>query len=68
MVSGEDGFTMINMLGGGFYASIESPFLFLKNPSRSYPIQGIHDNVPGVWYRSQPNICMDSITFSELLD
>lgn len=63
VVSGDDGLIMMLMLGGGCYASIQSPVLISKNSSRSYPIQGCHDNLPGVSNRSQPRGWMDGLIF-----
>lgn len=42
---------------------IEPAFIVFQNSNRSYPINGIADDVPDVCYRSQPNSSMDRQLF-----
>lgn len=63
--NGDQGMTMMVMLGGGSKSSIGVPFMIFQNPNSSYPILGVADNIPGVVYRSGPRCWMDSRVFCE---
>ena len=67
VVSGGESITMMVLISGGPEARVEVPMLVFKNPSRSYPIRGIPDNIPGVCYRSSPKAWMDRPVWSEWL-
>lgn len=67
VVSGDDGMTMMVTLGGRCMESV-IPMMIFKNPSRSYPIRGLPDDIPGVSYRSGPKGFMDSALFAEWLN
>lgn len=67
VVSGGEPITMMVRLTGGKNASIQPPMIVFKNQSRSYPIRGLQDNVPGVCYRSSPKGWMDYKTWIEWL-
>lgn len=62
VLSGGDGMTMMVTLGGGSDGTMDVPLMILKNVSRSYPIRGLSDDVPGVSYRSSPKSFMDCAT------
>ena len=38
---------------------IEAPMLIFMNSSSNYPIRGLEDNIPGVYYRMGPKGWMD---------
>lgn len=44
--------TMLVRVTGERSLILASSLTILKNESRNYPIQGVHDNVPGMVYRS----------------
>lgn len=44
----------------GVRASIQSPTIIFRNANRSYPICGVDDSVPEIYYRSCPKVWMDS--------
>ncbi|KAI9922222.1 hypothetical protein PsorP6_000227 [Peronosclerospora sorghi] len=56
VVSG-GGMTMMVNLTGGPNSQIATPMLIFQNAKRSYPIQGLPDDVPGVTYRAGPKGC-----------
>lgn len=68
VVSGDEGMTLLVTLRGGPNAGLEPSFIIFKNVSRSYPIRGVDDNVPGITYRSSPKAWMDACLFREWLD
>ncbi|KAI9911134.1 hypothetical protein PsorP6_009189 [Peronosclerospora sorghi] len=45
---------MMANLTGGPNSQIATPMLIFQNTKRSYPIQGLQDDVPGVTYRTVP--------------
>ena len=47
VVSGDEGMTMMVLLGGCPEAHMGLPMLVFKNGNRSYPIRAVPDNVPG---------------------
>lgn len=59
--------TMMVRLTGGFNASIMTPVLIFKKLSRSYPISGLEDSVPGVPYRTSTHAWMDPTVWREWL-
>ena len=63
VVSGGVGMTMVVMIRGGKWGKVEVPMLIFMNENRSYPIQGVPDNIPGVCYRSGPKGWMDKTVF-----
>lgn len=65
VVSGGEAITMMVRISGGPNATILPPMLVFKNASRSYPIRGVPDNVPGVTYRSSPKAWMDRKVWAE---
>lgn len=67
IVSGEDGMTMMLLLGGCPAAEMGLTLLVFKNGKYSYPIRGVPHDVPGVCYRSQPKGLMDRRVFAEWL-
>lgn len=52
VASGEEAKSMLIRMTGGVDARTEVPMLIFKNRNRSYPAQGLVDNVTWVWYRS----------------
>lgn len=54
---------MVVRLYGGNNAVINPTMLIFRNKSRSYPIRGFPDDVPGVCYRSSPKAWMDGVTW-----
>lgn len=54
VTSGGEGITMMVHVSRVRFAEIECPFLIFQNPSRSYPIRNVPNDVPGVCYRFQP--------------
>ncbi len=52
VVSGGQGMTMVVRITGGESSRVASPMLILENPSSSYPIHGLPDDIPGVCYRT----------------
>lgn len=67
VTSGGEGMTMLIRLSGGRKARIEPPLMIFKNKTRSYPIRGVPDDVPGVAYRSGPRGWMDTTIMKEWL-
>lgn len=65
VVSGGYPITMIVRITEGPSAIIETPMVIFKNRNRFYPIRGIHDDVPGVCYRTGPKDWMDKTVFKE---
>lgn len=51
VASGSDVMKMMLMLGGCPNSSITTQMLIFQNSARNYPIRGVPDNVPGVFYR-----------------
>ena len=68
VVSGDDGMTMMVLIGGVISSSVLPPFMILKNEERSYPIRNVPDNSPGVSYRTQPKAWMDHVVFYHWLN
>jgi hypothetical protein len=52
VMSGGMGMTMVVRLTGGLYAEICTPLMIFQNQQCSYPINGVTDNVPGIYYRT----------------
>ncbi len=52
VVSNGMGMTLMIRLTGGPHARICNPCVIFQNASESYPIRGIPDDVPGVYYRT----------------
>jgi len=48
VVSSGESMTMVVHISGSRCATIETPILIFSNENRSYPIQGLIDNIPGV--------------------
>jgi hypothetical protein len=59
VVSGGQGTTMMVRISGGKGAIICQRLLVFQNVSRSYPMKGVPDDVPGVAYRTQPKGWVD---------
>ena len=57
--------TMMVRISGGRHATIEVPMLIFSNENRSYPIQGLVDNIPKVSYRTDPKGWMDQTILPE---
>lgn len=68
VVSGDEGMTLMVLLGGGCNAQMGVPMIIFKNASRSYPIRGVQDDTPGITYRSSPKGWMDSALFADWLN
>ena len=54
VVSGGIGITIMVYIAGGLCARIGAPVMVFQNPSRSYPINGLPDDVLRASYRSGP--------------
>lgn len=54
-------FYNVGQTSGGVNGCIEPHFIVLMNKSRSYPIKGVSDVVPGVAYRSGPKGWIDIV-------
>eukprot|EP00171_Calliarthron_tuberculosum_P022372 IDg22372t1 len=67
VVSGGEGMTMVVRISGGRDAIIEAPFMVFKNDSRSHPIRGVPEDVPGIAYRTGPKGWMDTVVMPEWL-
>lgn len=67
VVNGGEGMTMVVTLRGGASARLEVPMLIFQNETRSYPMRGLADDVPGVTYRTGPRGWMDRRVFAEWL-
>jgi hypothetical protein len=65
VVSGDDSMTMVIRISGGRRSVIEAPMLIFTNGNSRYPIQGLDDNIPGVFYRTEPKGWMDQALFPE---
>jgi hypothetical protein len=65
VVSGSQGMTLMLRITDGKDPTAWTPMLLIQNASRSYPIQNVADNVPGVCYRTGPEGWVDSVVFSE---
>lgn len=46
----DDHIKMMVRISGSLYERIEALFIVFKNSSRSYPIVGVPDTFPSVWY------------------
>lgn len=66
--SGEKGMTLLVTFLGGPKEGLEPSFHIFNNVSRSYPIRGVDEKVPGITYRSSPKSWMDACLFREWLD
>ena len=53
VVSGDIGMTIMVYITGVSRARIGAPIMIFPNPSQSYPINGLQDDVPGASYRSR---------------
>ena len=53
VVSGDIGMTIMVYITGVSRARIGAPIMIFPNPSQSYPINGVQDDVPGASYRSR---------------
>lgn len=51
VVRGDEGMTLLVLLGGGCNAQMGVPMIIFKNSSRSYPIRGLQEDTPGITYR-----------------
>lgn len=58
VVSGGESITMVVRITGGQRAAIQPPMLIFKNLFRSYPIRGVPDSMPGVFYSTSPKAWM----------
>jgi hypothetical protein len=67
VVSGGESMTLVVRITGGVDAHIEAPMIIFQNPGRSYPIQGVADDIPGVCYRTGPKGWMDRTVFPQWL-
>lgn len=67
MVSRDVKITMMFMLEGGSRHHLGVLFIISRNERRSYQINGVPNNVPGVSYRSGPKEWIDSRVFAEWL-
>ena len=65
IVSGGESMTMVLCISGGRRATIEAPMLIFSNENRSYPIQGLIDDISRVSYRTGPKGWMDQTIFLE---
>lgn len=68
VVSGDEGMTLMVLLGGGCDAEMGIPLIIFKNSNRSYPIRGLPDETPGITYRSSHKGWMDSALFADWLN
>ena len=60
VVSGGEGVTIMVRLSGGRDARVQNTFMVFKNSSRSYPIRGVPDDIPGILYGSGQKGWMDT--------
>lgn len=67
VVSGDQGMTMMVMLGGGSQRRLEIPMLIFQNKLRLYPIQGLPDDVLGVCCRTSLKGWMGTRVFEKWL-
>lgn len=65
--SAGQGMTMMVRIMGGRDASIQPPSLFFKTKKRSFPVQGVPDDIPGVSYITGPKRWMDQKVCTEWL-
>lgn len=63
IVSGGEFITRMICISGGVNAMVHPPMLIFKNASRSHPIRGVPNDIPGVCYRTSPKAWMDSSTW-----
>jgi DDE superfamily endonuclease len=68
VVSGGQAMTRMVRISGGKGAIVWQPLLVFQNVSRSYPMKGVPDDVPGVAYRTQPKGWVDGKVFAEYLN
>lgn len=67
VVSGNEGIKMMVRLAWKKNARLETPILVFKILNCAYPIQGVADEFPGVFYRSGIKKRMDGLVFVERL-
>lgn len=67
VVSAGEGMTMLVRVSGGRDGIIHPPFIVFTNKSRSYPIRGTPDDVPGVAYRTGPKGWIDTTVMPQWL-
>lgn len=56
---------MMDRMSWGTKAMIKSPILILMNANRSYPVQRVPDESPGLFYCSTHKGCMDFTKFTK---
>lgn len=54
-------------ISGGLNGRTEAPFIAFKTSFRSYPIKGVPDTFPVVWYRMVSRVQMDKAVFEPYL-
>ncbi|KAL0225739.1 hypothetical protein P9112_013063 [Eukaryota sp. TZLM1-RC] len=67
VVLGGQAFTMVVKLIGGTLGKVDTPFLIFVDPSSSYPIRGVTNNIEGAAYRSSPSGFMSRLVLSRYL-
>lgn len=58
VVSRNDGIIMMILLGRGRNEVMYPPMMIFQSKDSSYPIKGLHDDVPGAYYRTGPKVWM----------
>lgn len=67
VVNGDQGMTMMVVLGGGSSTRMEIPFIIFQNKNSSYSMIGFQDDVLGVLYRTEPKEWIYTRVFGEWL-
>lgn len=65
VLSGNEGMTMIVLLGCGTNFFLCSRMIIFQNKNSSFPIRDLFNNVPGTFYRTGPKAWMDLQVFVE---
>ena len=65
VVSGGKPMTMVVRISEGRRSMIEAPMLIFTNSDSNYPIRGLEDNIPGVYYKMGPKGWMDQALFAK---
>ena len=65
VVAGGEAMTMVVRISGGRESSLEAHMIIFTNANSNYPIRGLEDSIPRVFYHTGPKGWMDQFIFSQ---
>jgi hypothetical protein len=54
VIAGGDAMTVVIRISRGRRSMVEAPMLIFINGNNNYPIRGLEDTIPGVFYQTGP--------------